>query len=143
MPYLPNSEKVAVAWCQQVPGFDNTMIGTTLPKPAVFAANGFVTVAVVGGSIDTLSGERAPVIQCTAHATNPDSDKPPWGKSVTLLERIASYTEAVGDWEISLGPLFDPVVVRSVFPTGEIRRLQSATFASYSLDVVMIWTRKR
>lgn len=144
---LPNSELVAVAFLQQMPGVTADVVATQLPKnEADWAANGAITVAVVGGHPDVDLPVRNPLVQVDCWATTLNSNKPPWFKAAALAEAVWQATRnrnrGARVISISSGPVPYPaaIVLTAVFLT-EWRRIydDKADAARYSADLGMTW----
>lgn len=140
-----NSELVATVWLGQVPGLVPDMIATQLPDDnSTWAASGFITVGpVIGGSPNIDVPMRSPVLQVTAWATRPGSNKPPWGKANNLIETVLAGTYAPGQGRpVILPGLFPRASVRAVQATIEPRRAYGdpADYARYVTDLQFWWT---
>ena len=88
------TDLVAVAWIRTVPGLSADGVATQLPSDEKkWAANGFVVVPTqVGGTPHENMPVRRPVCQVETWATNPGSDKIPWGIASQLMEQIRMGT---------------------------------------------------
>lgn len=144
MPHLPTNELVAVQWIKSIQGIPANSVNTTLPADVSKWADGFVQVTLAGGSPDMYTPQNQPVLQLDCWATNPNSEKPPWGKANNLAEIIkaACYDKSV--W----GPLVMPATHENVRVLGSVaqtepRRVLSdeARFACYTFDLQLFWVR--
>lgn len=158
---LPTSPLVARAWLALVPGITAAMTGTTLPRiptdslPA-WAATGFLTVQVVGGSPDAEMALAQPVVSVKCWAVNatqdPDSGKVavqarvPWARSEALAEAVrqASYPmqRDPASRLVSLPVAgYQKASVNSAYLLSEIRPLQDPTrYACHQFDLQLAWT---
>lgn len=86
----PTSELVALAWIQAVTGIN---CGMTLPEDYTsWAANGFVTAQVTGGSPLAHMPVRQPTVSIDCWAVIADSPRPPWLQAASLAEQIYAAT---------------------------------------------------
>lgn len=124
-------------------------LATTLPEDrTVWAAAGFVTFGVVGGTPNSEVMQRRPVfgLQCWANAG--DSPKPPWGKAASLAEAIVDLGERrdtgrlFGAAQPTNGAPFDPFVVTHFRVLTEPRKLidSGSAYARFVLDVELWWS---
>lgn len=145
MPHNPNSELVAVALIRSfaIGPSASFGVGTTLPENKDSWIDGFVQVQVVGGSSDPAFPERSPLIQVDCWVPSINSSKPQWGKANTIAEDIFEhiYDNPNIGVNLSLGPNFKAATVQTVFPAGEIRRVNNdpAGHARYTFDIQMNW----
>lgn len=145
MPHLPTNELVAVTWLKTLPGLPANSVNTTLPADvSTWAENGFVQVTLAGGSPDMYTPQNQPVFQIDCWATNPNSEKPPWGKANNLAEIIKATVYDKSVW----GPLTMPATHENVRVLGSVaqtepRRVLSdeARFACYTIDLQLFWVR--
>lgn len=154
LPLHPSDELVATAWIATIPGLSSTMVGTQLPPdvnpdgtPAAWLQTGFVTVAVVGGTPGAALPVQRPVMQVDCWATNPGSNKPPWGMAAALAQTILRAT-----WDrysiprplpVNLnGVTYPTAVVRTAYVATSFRRLydDQADYARYQGDLALEWT---
>jgi hypothetical protein len=98
-PKHANTEQVALAWLRAQTDLTGVQMGTTLPQdPTGWAEKGFIQVSVTGrGSSNTEIGYRAPRITAHCWATNPNKQKPPWGKANDLADIIWDCCERNGN----------------------------------------------
>jgi hypothetical protein len=144
----PTGELVAVAFLGSVQGLSPQMVATTLPADdTTWAATGFVTVAVVGGSPNIYLPVKSPVFQVDCWAVKPGSGKPPWWKANAIAEAIRYATlQRTGLNRVlainANGVSYPSAVVQSACLLTEPRRMyaDSADYALYSCDVQMTWT---
>lgn len=139
----PNPEIVAVTWIKHVTGLANS-VNTTLPKDnTTWAASGFIQVVVVGGSPNIDVPMRQPIYQIDCWATNPSSNKPPWGKASSLAEMILDncYERRDKVSSLALPSPYTPVRIHSVYASIEPRRIHNdpASFARIQLELTMHW----
>lgn len=94
-PIHNNSEQVAIAFLRAQADLAGVGIGTTLPQDVTTWSNlGFIQVAVVGrGHSKPEIGYRSPVVTAHCWATNPNRQKPPWGKANDLAEIVWNACE--------------------------------------------------
>jgi hypothetical protein len=142
-----NSELVAVAWIESIPGFPPGIAGTQLPADTTtWASTGFITVSVVGGSPDVDTPIRKPVMQIDCWACTPGSNLPPWFQAADLAEqvRLATYDE------VAFGRELRPTINGITYPTAkamtayvltEPRRIYDdvADYSRYSLTISLQW----
>jgi hypothetical protein len=144
---LPNSELVAVSYFQQLPGLHADVVATQLPKnEADWAADGAITVQVVGGHPDADLPVRNPLVQVDCWATTLNSNKPPWFKAAALAEACWQGTRNRNRGgrriTITAGPVDYPAaIVLTAFFLTEWRRVydDKADAARYSADLAMSW----
>ncbi|MFE1849855.1 hypothetical protein ACFYOF_06255 [Streptomyces sp. NPDC007148] len=141
-------ELVATAWLKTIVG---DIVATTLPKRGkdgsiTWAASGFVTLVVAGGSPNIYVPLRDPVVGLSCWALNPDSQKPPWGKASNLAETIVAATldhPNVPRTALALPAGYPSVQVKSAYVTGDPRRItdDSSSYARYDIPgLVVAWT---
>lgn len=150
---IPSSEAVAVGWISSIEGLQADGVATQLPDDETkWTANGFITVAVVGGSPDMYVPVRKPVFQIDSWAVNIGSGKPPWGKAANLLEqvRMATYgyrepgsqlaSRAVGIR--ASGVEYPAARVMAAYLMTEPHRMYGdrADFARYVCTIQLHWT---
>jgi hypothetical protein len=137
-------ELVATAWLKTVVG---DRVATTLPKDNTsWAASGFCTLVVAGGTPNLYVPLREPAIGVDCWAVNPNSQKPPWDRAAMLAEAIqaACYDHASIPQTLTLDkPGFPQARVLSAYTTGEHRRIHddASSYARYSIPgLVIAWT---
>lgn len=136
-------ELVATAWLKTVVG---DRVATTLPKDNTsWAASGFVTLVVVGGTPNAYVPLRDPAIGVDCWAANLDSQKPPWNKAAALAEAIqaACYAHASIPQRVTLPTGYPAAQVLSAYTTGDYRRIHddASSYARYSIPgLVIAWT---
>ena len=146
-PRLATNELVAVAWLGSIPGLSTQMVSTQLPADdTAWAATGFITVAVVGGSPNIYLPVKKPVFQVDCYAVKPGSNKPPFWKANVLAETVRYGTlPRVGfNRPLSLsagGVSYPPARVQTAYVVTEPRRRYSdaADYAVYSFDLALEW----
>jgi hypothetical protein len=93
-----NTDLVAVAWLGGVTGLTPSMVASRLPTDnTTWAASGFVTVHVSGGTPAIGYALRQPIVTVGCWANTLNSVKPPWGKAFHLAETIVAATEPTDD----------------------------------------------
>ena len=108
---LPSSELVAISYFQQLPGLTADVIATQLPKDErEWAANGAITIQVVGGHPDSDLPVRNPLVQVDCWATTLNSNKPPWFKAAALAEAAWQGTRNRNRGARKVAVLSGPVV---------------------------------
>jgi hypothetical protein len=128
----------------------NAGVATQLPDDATkWAANGFVTVSIVGGTPNQYIPIRQPILQIDAWAVHIGSAKPPWWKASTLLEqvRMACYDLRPSGTLmrplqiVSRGVTYPPVRVMSAWILQEPRRsyTDAGDYARYVAELQMHW----
>lgn len=145
---LPNSELVAIAFFQSLPGLTVDVVATQLPKEERdWAANGAITVSVVGGHPDVDLAVRNPLVQADFWATKLNSNKPPWFMANALAEAAWMATRNRNRGAIILPISAGPVVYPSArlltaFFLSEPRRFYDdrADVARYTADIAMSWS---
>ena len=144
MALLPTNEGVAVAWLRGLPG--NIGAATTLPRDVTsWAAGGFVTVAVIGGTArDT--NLRSPVLSLDFWAVAPDSDRPPWGKANGLAEFVRDMTYQEDMFPVTVvpepGDYLHALVQSASLVSPDPRRVPDpdTSRAHYVLEAALHWT---
>lgn len=141
--YVLTPEQVAVAWIKTLPTVPSDKVATSLPADStVWGATGFVQVTVAGGTPDGYVPLYRPVVQVDCWATNPGSDKPPWGRAGSLCQAIIWATYRMRGMVVDLGSDFAVASLLSVRPLGEPRRIpdDEAGFARVQVDLELSWT---
>jgi hypothetical protein len=143
-PFASTTDLVAIAWIESCEGIKQGQVGTTLPKPDKWDADGFVTVLTVGGTPHVNFALRRPVVQIDCWANNLNSNKPPWGKANNLAEIVlkAMYADQLDiQRDLTLRDHFNNARVLSVWPQTEPRRIKDdeASYARYQFDAAMDW----
>jgi hypothetical protein len=133
-------ELVAEAWLKTVVG---DRVATTLPKDnSSWAASGFCTLVVAGGTPNMYVPLREPVIGVDCWANSPSSQKPPWNIAAALAEAIqaACYDHPGIPQAVTLPAGYPAVQVRSAYCTGEPRRIPDdpSSYARYSIPGLAI-----
>lgn len=156
MTYPPNSELVAVAWIGTVGDMPAGAVSLQLPKdPAVWEANGFVTVGgpgagpgvgsggVIGGAPDWYVQTRHPVLSVHTWANASGSARPPWGKAATLAEYIVAgcNDEDTIRRTLSLPTGYGSARVNEAYPLTEPRRVPGdmSGYAHFQMDLQLHW----
>lgn len=140
--YPANGEIVAVHWLKGVAGINPDLVNTTLPQPNdSFAASGFVQATQVAGTEDIYTFMQESVIQVDCWAYTANSNKPPWGKAMTLAERIKRDAET-GARLVVTPSQFEDALVRQVTCSTLPRRFPDPAYARYMMDLRIYWTRK-
>lgn len=151
IPTLPNSELVTLAWIRDVVTAYDVGVGTTLqgPDPETqvlsWGTTGFLTAAVVGGSIHGTVPMRQPVMSIDVWAANVDGSRPPWGRANSIAELIvqAAYSFDWGDTQrpVVLPAGFGSALVRdgSVLNEPERRPSDAANYAHYGFQLSVSW----
>lgn len=148
-PFYPPAELVMKAWLLGISGVDAAGAAADLPRDQEsWAANGFVTYAVIGGALGRDVPMRAPVFQVDCWAVSPSSGKPPWGKANQLAEHIAADCYArpgnapQGRRRVALGANYLEALVHAAQVRTEPRRLRSddGSYARYQMDVQLWFT---
>lgn len=136
-------ELVAEAWLKTIVG---DRVATTLPKDNTsWAASGFCTLVVAGGTPNLYVPLREPAIGVDCWAVNPQSQKPPWTKAAMLAEAIqaACYDHRAIPQTVTLPAGYPAAQVKSAYTTGEHRRVPDdpSSYARYSIPgLVVVWT---
>lgn len=136
-------ELVATAWLKTVVG---DRVATTLPKDnSTWAASGFCTIVVAGGTPNLYVPLREPAIGVDCWAFNSQSQKPPWTKAAALAEAIqaACYQHATIPQRVTLPAGYPQAQVLSAYTTGDYRRVPDdpSSYARYSIPgLVIAWT---
>lgn len=139
----PTPELVATAWLKTVVG---DRVATTLPKDnESWAASGFCTLVVAGGTPNLYVPLREPAVGVDCWAVNPQSQKPPWNKAAALAEAIqaACYDHPAIPQVVTLPAGYPQARVLSAYTTGEHRRVPDdpSSYARYSIPgLVIAWT---
>jgi hypothetical protein len=145
---LPTSELICIAYLKSAPGVLADVIATQVPlDESQWAANGCITVAVVGGHPDPDIPVRNPMMQLDFFATNAGSAKIPWFKAADLAEQVWMATQnrqQIGR-VVSIssgGKAYPPAKVLTAFWLTEPRRIygDKGDWAHYSGDLALSWT---
>lgn len=145
MGFLPNNELVAVAWLQGLDGIPAGKVATRLPSDVAAYADGFLTVAVAGGSPAVYVPMRRPVMQVDTWVSTTGSN-PRWGRANDLAElvRVATYDYAdeARPVRVELPAQYDAARVHSAFLLTEPRRVEGdpSRHARYTFDVQLHWS---
>lgn len=140
-----NSELVTQAWIASLPGFNSGMVATTLPENnAAWAASGFVTLKVVGGSPEMYVPERKPVMELGFWwAPTPGSRKPQWAMANALAEQLVNlvYDESVFNAVLNLGPQYPTAQMQQAHWLQEPRRIYGTKDyrALYQGELWTVW----
>lgn len=135
-------DMVAAAWIASLPGMTTDMVGAQLPEnSASWAASGYVTVTVVGGSPNKYIPLSAPVFKVDCWTCNPDTGLPPWGKAKNLAETVRQgiYLDTE-DW-LTLPHCDQSARVVSAYFTHEPRATYGDTgdYACMTVDLSLHW----
>jgi len=145
-PHRPTSELVFVAWLKGVPGLPTEQIGTTLPTDASRWPDGFLQVAVVGGSNRPDLPVRRPVMRVSCWVAG--GKKPRFGEANVLADAVVAGTHGEDGHgqtgrrvHIATGS-YAPAQVMSVFPVGIPMRVTDdpSGYARYDVDIELHWT---
>lgn len=144
---VPNDELVAAAWIGSIAGLSPQMVATQLPADeSAWAANGFVTVSVAGGTPHPNLPLSRPVIQCDCWANNPASDKPPWFRAAALASaiRYACWSRTAIPRLLTItanGVSYPSAAVRDAYMATQPRRVYGdvGDYARYSCDIALVW----
>jgi len=135
-------ELVAEAWLKTVVG---DRVATTLPKDnSSWAASGFCTLVVAGGTPTMYVPLREPVIGVDCWGNSGSSQKPPWGIAAALAEAIqaACYGHRAIPQTVTLPTGYPAAQVKSAYTTGEPRRIPDdpSSYARYSIPgLALAW----
>ena len=144
MAFLPNNELVAVAWLQSVDGIPAGKVATSLPKDVAAFSDGFLTVAVAGGSPNPDVPMRRPVMQVDTWVSASGSSNPRWGRANDLAElvRVAVYDLEGEPRRVDLPSQYDDARVHAAYLLTEPRRVEGdpARHARYTFDMQFHWT---
>lgn len=135
-------EAVALAWVAQLPGFSTAMVGDTVPTDnSTWAASGFVTPVITGGSSNIYYRKGEPVVTLQTWACAPDTGIVPWGKARNLAEAIRAGTYLNQPVGLILPVGNENARVLSTYFLGEPRRTYGdfGDYATYSVDLQMHW----
>jgi len=147
---VPSTERVVAAWLATIPGITPGMVATTLPSDvSTWASTGFLVVEPVGG-LPIVDGPpvRRPLVQVSAWAVKPGSQRPPWGMADSLMETVmrAAVGNLAGrsvDVTLTAGnpPTTATARILSVWAVSEPRRLWSddSSFAHRQVDLRCDW----
>ncbi len=147
----PNSELVTLAWIRDVVTTYGVAAGTTLQGPDAetgalsWGDVGFITAAVVGGSVSGVTPMREPVMSIDVYATNVGKARPPWGRANAIAEAIVVAARSV-DWGDTQRPVTMPtgygaarVSDASVLTEPERRPADEANFARFGFEMSVSW----
>lgn len=146
MAIRPNSELVAAEFIRTLttdlgPTF---IVGTTMPEKLDTWKNGFVQVAVVGGSPHAYVPTAVPVIQVDCWVPAINSSKPQWGRANAIAETIRNglYSDSAFNQvvEITSGT-YSPALVAAAIMLTEPRRVNDdpAGHARFTFDLQISW----
>jgi hypothetical protein len=139
---IATDEVVAKAWIAQLDGFTSAMVGEELPRDtSVWAASGFVTVTVAGGSTVPEFRFESPVMQVQGWAMTPGIDRPPWEKARNLVAMIQGGTYGYTSTRLVLSQCGENAVVKTTYVVGKPRRVRGdfGDYAGYTADLVLNW----
>lgn len=145
---LPTNELVAITWLRTLDGIPSDKVSTKLPETNEVEkiSGGFVTVRTVGGEVHTHLPRRAPVLEVSCWATEPDGRrKPPVARANQLAEIIyeACYDESNFGLLVTK-PGYDNAGVQSAYPLTVPRKMNPpdpARYALFTFDLQMHWVR--
>lgn len=129
MPYYPSPEQAGIAWLNSL-SLTADGIATTLPMDQnSWATHGFIQVRSIGGGggLEQVM-PRGTSLQIDCWATNPNSNKTPWGKAYQLAAQIWDACSDNTNQNVSLAvaaPGYYDLSVYSVYPLGELRRFSA------------------
>lgn len=146
---VATSELVALSWLATLPGVNTSMVGALLPSDtSTWAATGFLTASIAGGTPDLDLPIRRPLIQIDAWwAPNTVSGRPQWGKCDQLMGKVVAGCHGVisGTKELNCvaGPSTIPARLFSAWAAMEPQRLYSddASMAHLRMDVRLDWRK--
>jgi hypothetical protein len=144
---LPNTELVAIAYIQSIPGLTADVVATQTPADeSQWQANGCITVQTIGGRPDADIPVAHPVVQLDFWAVSPGSNKPPWFKAAALAEqvRMAAYDRLRVCRIVTItagGQVYPSARVLTAFLLTEPRRVyhDAGDYARYQGDLAMSW----
>lgn len=145
MAHLPNAEMAIIAWLKTVPGVPSTKVATTVPADLnAWKDTGFVQVFTVGGSPGVHVPMRAPVLQISAWAVSPNSQKTPWGQAQALAERVFSgfYNPDLFPVRVTFGGLdYRPAQIHTGYPLSEPQKIPGSEsgYAQVRFDATISW----
>lgn len=145
MGFLPNNELVAVAWLQSVDGIPSGKVATNLPSDVSAFADGFLTVAIAGGSPSIDVPMRRPVVQVDCWVSTSGSSNPRWGRANDLAELIRAATYDGFEMKprrVTVRSGYDDARVWSAYLLTEPRRVvgDPNRHARYTFDMQFHWT---
>lgn len=138
-------EVVTKAWIAQLPDFNADMVGEQLPRDrTLWAASGFFTVTVLGGSTLPEARFESPVMAVQSWAVEPGIDRPPWEKARQLIAMIQAGTyqpPGASGWRIELPQCGENAVVKTAYAISKPRRVYGdfGDYAGYVLNLVLNW----
>lgn len=148
--YTP-SDLVGVAWLSSSPWITADGVANQLPvsNEASWATNGFIVVGpIVGGTPHSVMPVHRPVVQVECWATNPGSDRLPWGKANNLANQVwrtvLDRTTFGRPLTINPGGVTYPVAtVKGAKLLTEPRRVynDAGDFAGYQCDLELHWVQ--
>lgn len=141
----PTSELVAVGWLTLA--LPAVGVGTRLPAAdAAMRQNGFVRVAVVGGTPDVYAPRRVPVVVAECWVPPADgSHLPPWNRAGEVAEQVlaATFDPSLANRTVDLSGVGDyaPARVLTVTALQEPRRVDGDPnfWARHELDLSVAW----
>lgn len=137
-----SDEAVTCAWLAQLDGFTTEMVGEVLPRDtSSWAATGFLTVAVAGGSTVPEYRLESPVMDVRGWATTPGTDDPPWNMARNLVTSVQAGTYRLTPWFLELAGCSENAVVKTAWILGKPRRAYGdfGDYAVYAADLVLNW----
>lgn len=139
----PNSEQVAVAWLNWLPGLDAPAATRRPANDSSWATTGFVTAAVVGDNALPDVPRSVPIIGVDAWAVSPGSSQPPYEHAAGIAQviRNAAWWFAV-PIRLDVKAGYRRVIVQGVRPISEVRRIaepEGSPYAHCTLDIELSW----
>jgi hypothetical protein len=138
-----SAQQVAVAWLSGIAELAGVPVAATLPPPAQWGGQDFVTVGPsMGGIPSAYLLTRVPVLQVDAWAVAPNSTRPAWNRASATAEAIrdACYGSSQSGAIAVKG--FETVWLNGARAVSEPRRMLSdvAAIARYMITIQLMYS---
>lgn len=128
----PSAEQVGIAWVKSLDSVTADVVATSMPSdPDAWSENGLIQIGIASGVGRMYSGTlRNSVLQVDCWATNPGSQKVPWGKAAELASQLwyACDEDEFQQTKLQIGStpgLFFDAALYTAYPLSDMRRLVS------------------
>lgn len=146
MLHNPNSGLLGIELVRALPQVDPTKVASSLPGDVgAWASTGFWQVLPVGGTPAAEVRLRRPVLQLSAWAVNPNSQKAPWGKAQAIAELVFNGLLDPATYPLTPEPMAGYIEARilQAYPISEPRQIpgSQAGYAQVQFDFEMRWVK--
>lgn len=136
--------KVVTAWLGSLPSLSTAMVDEQLPSDtSTWAASGFITPFVTGGSPNIYMPVQQPVVTLKFWTVDPDTGLPPWNTAENLAEIVRAGTFSFNTIGRALTvPYCDQTArVMSAYFLVEPRRsyMDAGDYACVTVDMAFYW----